>query len=226
MISSQQLKQVLTYSFTNGISFVGPAGTFIASPSVYTNLVLPGSVTLTGSIIPNDAVNITWSITNSIGTLLLSGTGNTSSYTLPVVPSTTGVNVYYWNINYQNNSGANLSLILNATVTVTSSSLVGQLNGAGVNIVIPADLTAPIEATLTTTSQLAMINLFAITAVYTGRLVIVIPDDYGTVVDIQDNTDSTVLSQFNLVVDAPNNRKIYVGINAVTPATYNYKIVF
>jgi len=192
----------------------------------YTTGSLPASVTLTGSLIPNDAVNVTWTISNSVGTVLLTGIGNSSSYTLPVVPSTVSNNVYNWNVAYQDGSGTNFSVILAATVNVTANALIGQLNGAGVNITIPGDLTPAIEATLANTSQPAIINLFAITAANTGRIVIVVPDSYGAVADIQDNTDSTVLSQFNMIADTGNNRKIYVGINAVTPATYNYKVVF
>ena len=125
MISGQQLKQVLTYSFTNGTSFVGPTGTFIATPSTYTTGSLPASVTLTGSLIPNDAVNVTWTISNSVGTVLLTGIGNSSSYTLPVVPSTVSNNVYNWNVAYQDGSGTNFSVILAATVNVTANALIG-----------------------------------------------------------------------------------------------------
>ena len=226
MISGQQLKQVLSYSFTNGTSFMAPTGTFIATPSAYTTNSLPASVTLNGSLIPNNAVNITWTITDSLGTTLLTGLGNSSNYTLPTIPNTIGNKVYNWNISYQDGNGNNYSLILSTTVYVTAAANIGQLNGAGVNITVPGDLTPAIEATLTSTDKPTLINLFAITASNTGRIVIVIPDSYGTVSDIQDNTDSTVLSQFNVVTDPGNNRKIYVGTNAVTPATYNYKIVF
>jgi hypothetical protein len=226
MISGQQLKQVLTYTFAGGTTFLGPTGTFVAIPSTYTVDSLPPSVTLEGSLLPNDALNITWTITDGIGNTLVSGLGNTVSFALPSVPNTVSNNVYNWNITYEDTNGGTYTLILSTVVLVTASAKFGQLNGAGLDIIVPGDLTPLIEATFTVTDQVTIINLFAIVAPYTGRLVIVIPDSYGTVTDIQDNTDSTVLSQFNVVVDAPNNRKIYTTINAVTPDTYYYKIIF
>ena len=87
-------------------------------------------------------------------------------------------------------------------------------------------MTAPIEATLSALSKTQAINLFTINALNTGRIVIVVPNSFGTLLDIADNTDSSVISSFNLVVDTPNNRKIYVSKLALTPAVYRYKLVY
>ncbi len=91
---------------------------------------------------------------------------------------------------------------------------------------MPGDFTSPMESALSSSSKTLIINLFDVIAIGTGRLCFVIPDSYGTVTDLEDNTDSSVLSQFNIVVDAVNSRKFYVSINAVTAATYKYKFIF
>ena len=71
-----------------------------------------------------------------------------------------------------------------------------------------------------------MVNVFSIIAANTGRIVMTIPDSFGSVTSIEDGAGLNVLSQFNAVVDVPNLRTIYVSINALTPATYDYKFIF
>jgi len=227
MISSQQLKQILTFSFTNGSSFVAPTCSIIATPSLYTTDSVPGSVVITGTLVPNDGTNISWTLTASGSTTaLLIGTGNSLTYNIPSVPAIAGSYSYNWNITYEDNTGTTLSLVCPITITVTASAKYGQLANPGDNIVIAADLTPAIEGTLTVTNQSFIINLFPLIASNTGRIVIVVPDSYGAVTSITDNTNLDVTSQFNIINDVVNSRKIYVGINAVTPNTYYFRINF
>ena len=226
MISGQQLKQVLGYVFTNGSSFLAPTGTFLATPSTYPDDSLPISIVLNGTLVPNDAINITWTITNNVGTILLTGVGNTVSYTLLTIPSTIGSHNFNWNISYQDSSLTNYSLILTTNIFVSTSAKIGQLANPSDDIVISTDLTPLIESTLLSVTQNTVINLFAITCTNIGKIVIVVPDSYGNLLDIEDNTNSTVLNQFNVITDITNNRKIYVSIANVTPDTYYYKLIF
>jgi len=228
MISGKQLKQVLDYSFTNGSSFLGASCTFIATPSTYTTTSVPVNVPLTGIITPNDALNISWTITDPSNSVLQSGIGNTPSYTLTGgdIPTTVGSFVFTLNVTYEDSLGNTYSVSCPTTIGVEVAASYGQLPGPGDNIVIPGDLTAPIEASFTTTTQTALMNLFSYAAAVTARMVIVVPDAYGTAVSITDNTSSDITAQFNVVVDAPNNRKIYVSNSTITPGTYYFQVNF
>ena len=227
MISGKQLKQVLDYSFTSGSTFVSPSATFLADFSSYTTLNIPASISLTGTITPNDGTNIQWVIINSSGTVLGSGLGNNALVTLSGVniPSTLGVNTYTLTVTYLDLTGASASQVFLCTVTVSSSALIGQINNASQNIILPSDLT-PYESSLTDVDQAFLINLFPINALNTGRLVIVVPINYGAVVSITDNTNQIVTNQFNAVLDAPNSRIIYVTDLVITPGSYYYKVNF
>jgi hypothetical protein len=231
MISGKQVKQILEYSFTAGTGFLAPSSTFIATPSLYTVDTVPGSVILSGVLLVNDGLNITWTITNAGGTVLTSGSVAVGvsvaniSHSLGVIPSSASSNIYNLNVTYEDTTGTTFMFTVPTTVTVTASAKIGQLDNPTDNILVAADL-VPFEAGLTLTTQDNIINLFSIVASNTARIVIVIPNAYGTVTDISDNTDSSVLAEFNVVNDGPGARKIYVGTLPLTPATYYYKITF
>lgn len=224
MISAKQIKAILDYSFSAGSNFLAPAGSFIATPSSYTSTSLPSSVVLNGSLIPNDATNITWTIKNNIGTTLLAGVGNTCSFTLPSVP-TSGSNVYTWEIAYLDTNNNALTLILPTTVFVSTPGLYGQLPTPSDNISVFGDL-VPFAGALSEGDQNFFINLFEVVCTHNGRITIVVPNTFGTLQDISDNTDASVLSQFNVVNDVPNNRKIYTTINSVAAGSYYFKLIY
>jgi hypothetical protein len=228
MISARQLKNILDNSFSsNSVSgFAAPTAILTATPDYYYESDTPISVTIDGVITPNDGVSITWDLRDSSNVSLISGFGNTISHVLLAEPTTVGVYTYTLIIDYQDANGSNFTTNATVNVTVLAKTLVGQLALPGDDITIPGDLTPAIEGTLTDLSQLQSINLFTITAVNTGRIVIVVPDSFGTLLDISDNTDSSVLSEFNTIVDASNSRKIYVSKLALTPAVYRYKLVY
>jgi hypothetical protein len=228
MISGKQLKQVLDYSFTAGSGFLAPTATFIATPSTYTTSSLPASVVLTGDITLNDAASVTWTITDASGTVLTSGSGVSVSHTLATVPSALSTNLYNLNVTYTNTvTAASQVLVVPTSVIVTAPCLIGQL-ATGVDITVAADLTPAIETTLTVSNQATIINVFDIVAseLPNGKIIFVIPDSYGSVTSIEDGAGLNVISQFNAVVDGTNGRTIYTAVTAVTPATYNYKIIF
>jgi hypothetical protein len=227
MISGRDLKNVLTQSFTNGTSFLAPTASFIATPSTYTVSSLPASVILSGTITPNNGTLITWTITNSGGTVIATGSGVNVTHTLASVPSAVSTNVYNLNVTYTNATAGTTAVIVVATsVVVTAAGKVGQINSPTATITIPGDLTAPYEAALVVETKTQMINLFPIVAANTGRIVIVIPDSYGTVSIIEDGAGLNALPQFNATLDPTNSRTIYSSVNIVTPGTYNYKIIF
>lgn len=228
MISAKQLKNILDSSFSsNSVSaFAIPTATLTATPNNYYETDVPISVTIDGVITPNDGTSITWDLRDSTNVSLVTGSGNTISHTLASEPTSVGVYTYTLIIDYLDDNGSSFSTNATVNVTVLSKALVGQLALPGDDITIPGDLTPAIEATLTGLSQVQSINLFTITAAATGRIVIVVPDSFGTLLDISDNTDSSVLSEFNTIVDASNNRRIYVSKLALTPAVYRYKLVY
>lgn len=225
MISAKQIKQILDISFTGGSGFLAPTSTFIITPSNYSTDDVPGAVNLTGVITPNDGTDITWTITSGVTTLAI-GTGNVVAHSLASVPSTVTTNTYNLNVSYKNSSGTTMAVIFVASLSVTAPALIGQLDGPTENIIVAGDLTPTIEGYLTTTDQITLINLFNIVAADSGRIIFVLPDSYGVVSSIEDGAGLNIITQFNVVVDTINNRKIYTSINVVTPATYSYKISF
>jgi hypothetical protein len=228
MISAKQLKGILDKSFSTEpiLSFTPPSAILTASPDTYTTITVPASITFSSTIVvPGTLTLLSWDLKDELDNILTSGVTTNVSYVLNTPPSTVSTPTYNLVV-YYSYEGTSYSIIFPATVIISVESLVGQLANPGDDITIPGDLTAPIEATLTSKTKLQVINLFAITAAVTGRIVLVVPDSYGTLLDIQDNTDSTVLSQFDLVLDPTNSRRIYVSISALTPATYNYKLVY
>jgi len=226
MISGKQLKQVLDFSFTGGDLFLPPTASFIATPNVYAVDALPASVTLAGSIIPNDGTSITWTITNVGGTVLSSGATTTVNYVLPAVPSAISTNLYNLNVTYTNTTTALTAILVVPTyVTVTATALIGQINSPTQTIVVPGDLT-PYEGALTVTTQSVIINPFDVVAANVGRIVFTVPTSYGTVTSIEDGAGLDVLDQFTVLPDPGNARTIYTTINVLTASTYSYKIIF
>lgn len=226
MISGQQLKQVLDYGFTNGSGFMGPTGSLTSTPSLYTTSNLPASVVLSGSVIPNDAQNINWTLVyTATNTTVLTGTGSILNYNLPVVPAVIGSYTYNWNISYDDLSGNTFIIIITITIQVIAASLYGQINNPVQIISVPADL-LPYEPSLTVSNQSVIINLFSVVATNTGRIVITVPDSYGTVTSITDNTSLDITSQFSMVNDPGNSRKLYTTNVVLTPGTYYFKVNF
>ena len=232
MISAKQTKNILSHMFSTVSGFNAPTATFAVAPTTYDDLSVPapGGVTFSGTITPNDAIAPVgaingWSIMNG-ATTLASGTGNTVAHTLVTIPSVIGTYSYNLVVSYTDNLAQILSLIIPVTIIITGVGYYGQLALPGDTITIPADLTAPILATFTSTTQPTMINLFTVTAVNTGRVVLVIPYSWGTLSDISDNTNATVLSEFTLVDDPGNSREIYTTDLALVPGTYYYKVTF
>ena len=231
MISAKQVSNILARSFSGGESVLSPKASFIAVKSSYVEGGSPDPVVLSGSIIENDAVDITWSIKDYNNATLISDTsGNTSpTFTIVSPPTSVGVYTYTLYINYKNELGESQPAITKlATVTVSTPAYVGKLSGPGINISIPADLTTAIEATLTSVTSSQLINPFIISDDVTARVVIVVPDSYGVVSAIEDNTDTNVLvaGQFNTIYDSANFRNIYVSNETLSIANWRYKVIF
>jgi len=229
MISAKQLKKLLDYSFTTPTSSGAvPTATFSANPNMYGTTVLPTSVALTGVITLNGATNLLWDITTPDGTLLNTGFTTSVFHTLSgaAVPSVAGSTTYTLNVSYSNRTGTGFNASFLTSVTVTDVVKVGQLPDPGDDIIASADLTVFIEDTLASLEITEVINLFSVNAINTGRILMVIPYSFGTVTSIQDNLDVVITSEFNVVDDSTNSRKIYITQNVLTPATYHYKFTF
>ena len=228
MIGSKQVKQIIDYSFSYGAgSFLSPEATFIATPNSYTATSPPGgNIILSGSIIPNDGTDISWVITNSVGTPLADGVDNTPSHSI-APPASIGSYTYNLNVSYKNDVGTTIAFVIIAVIVVSADGKVGQLDGPGDDFTTPAEFDVlNVEGGFIFKTNSDVINLFSFEVTSTARTVIVIPDSFGSVVDIQDNTDNSVLSQFNTVADVGNTRTLYVTDLALTPGTYFYKVVF
>jgi len=228
MISARQLKNILDTSFSSNpiTGTVAPTATMTATPNNYYDVDTPLSVIIDATITANDGLNITWDLRDPVNVSILTGSASTISHTLVSEPTSAGVHTYTLIMSYGDALGNNYTTNSTVAITVLSKAMAGQLALPGDDITVPGDLTAPIEATLSALSKTQSINLFSINAVNTGRIVIVVPDSFGTLLDIADNTDLSVISSFNLILDAPNNRKIYVSKLALTPAVYRYKLVY
>jgi hypothetical protein len=228
MISAKQLKNILDSSLGSATisAFTVPTAELTATPNSYNDVDAPISVTISGTITPNDGLNITWDLKDPSNVSLATGTGKTISHLLASEPTAVGSYTYTLSIGYEDTSGNAYQTSATVLVTVTTKSLVGQLALPGDDITIAADLTPTIEATFSQLSQIQSINLFSINAVNTGKIVIVVPNIFGTLLDISDNTDSSVIGEFSMVADAANDRKIYVSNLALTPGVYRYKLVY
>jgi hypothetical protein len=240
MISSKQLNNILKHSFSGGSgNFLAPTANFIANPSNYINA--PSTVLLSGSILPNDGVNINWNVTRSNSTTpIASGSGTSVNVTLSgsgtnlEVP--TAINTYGYNLNitYEDDQNSSYSTTVSTSITVSSAAKIGQLTSpshdftdiAGYNTLNSG---STLENGFTSKTQNQVINLFEYNATVSpsGKIVIIIPNIYGTLNDIQDNTDSSVLTQFeNPISDSSNNRILYVTKNNLSPAVYHFKLIF
>ena len=226
MTSARQLLNILAYTLSgdnsnvNRTTFVEPTATFSVTPTTYAVESAPANMTVTGSIIVNDAVNVTWEVYDGVSiSPVLTGSNNVINATLdtPLIPTTYTLVVTY--------TGGNETLEVVSQVNPYYSTYVGQLPTPSDDITVAADLT-PFLAGLVGLSYTDALELMTITAAYIGRLVLVIPDSYGTLTDISDENDLSVINEFNVVVDAPNNQKIYVKIDTVTPGSYKYKLVY
>lgn len=235
MISARQLKNILDTSFStgDGTSAINLTATFIATPSTYVNTSIPSGVTLSGTISPNGGLLVTWVIKDTLGTTLTSGSGNTVSYNLTSIPTTIGSHPYTLIVSYQDSLGTTFTSSFITNVTVTTLMKVGQLLLPGDDLLVAGDLPNGVEATFTTYTNAQAINLFAVVADHVARLVIIVPNSYGTLSSISDNTDAivystdpNVISEFKVIIDTVNNRRLYVSLNTKSPATYHYKLLF
>jgi hypothetical protein len=229
MLSAQQVKQMLQIITKNSENQNGsvPTVTFSATPASYSVNDLPASILFSGTILAsvNTESIVGWAIKFNSSTLN-TGTGTTISYTLPggSVPDELGAFTYTLEVTYLavgNTTPQTFSTAL--VINVLEDGKIGYMNSPTGNILVPADVT---NAVLTTLSKQDMINVFPITNVGQSRLVIIVPNSFGTVAYISDNTDQVVTSEFNLVNDPSNNRKIYVSVNALAANTYRYIVNF
>jgi len=224
--SAKQVFNILQYTFSgnntnvNPNNFVEPTATFSIKPGTFSLLTPPANLIVEGSIIPNDATNITWEVYDGVSVSpVLTGSNNVINSTLPTPTEDT---TYTLRVIY---IGGNELLELTSFVDPYDVTYIGQLPLPGDNITIAANLT-PFLPGLVVTSQEDALLLMTITAANIGRLVFVVPDNYGTLLDISDENDSSVLNEFNVVIDSPNNQKIYVKIDTVTPGSYKYKLIY
>jgi hypothetical protein len=226
MTSARQIFNILQYTFSgsnnnvNPNTFVEPTATFSVTPTTYSLIAAPANITVIGSIIPNDATNITWEVYDGVSVSpVLSGSNNVINGVLP--PPTIDT-TYTLLVSY---IGGNALLELTSVVNPYNVTYVGQLPLPSDNITVAADL-VPFLSGLTSLSEAEALLLMTVTANYIGRIVIVVPDDYGTLLNIADENDLSALAEFNTIVDAPNNQKIYIKINTVTPGSYKYKLIY
>lgn len=231
MISAKQLKKVLDYSFTAGSNFVAPTCDLFATPGFYTINNVPASVTISGTITPNDGTVTGWSLKDHTNTTVLVGTGNIISYVdsggINPLPTTTGSYTYTLTVNYTDNNLASQSMICLVNLLVTSSSLYGTYTtNTPVLDLVTYNATPAIEAGLTVTDQNTIINLFDVVVSGVEQVFIIVPDSYGTVLDIADENDSSVITEFTTIPDPSNSRTIYARTTTLTSNTYQYKVIF
>jgi len=230
MISARQFKNILQNAFTgnNALGYTPPTITFIANPLEYDTSAIPSNVVLSGVITPNNGTNISWGIFENAGTTpIVTGTSLTINYT-DVTPFTTpGVSIYKLVVNYTTPTGTAAPTITKTiNINVTTQSFVGQLANASSNITSAADLTPAILSTLFSKSKSQIVNPFYLDLQNNAKIVFVIPDNYGTVANIMDNTDQNALNSFTVYPDSANARRIYVANNLTTPSTVRYQFVF
>jgi len=222
-ITGKQLLAALQYAVScNNGGLTGPIATFTANPSSYTTVNIPIGVTLSGVITLNDAIISIWNIKQ--GNTILA-TGSSLNPTFFVTPPEIITTVYTLEVYYTLNGVSGL-LTLNVTVLVTAGALYGHLLGPSDNITVPADLTAPIIATLTVSNQANLEILFPIVVTVVSRFVFVIPYAFGADWVILDNDNLSVMSEFSLVDDPGNTQMIAVSNNPVIPGTYQFQISF
>ena len=230
MISARQVSNILAKSFSGGDSnFLRPTASFNAVASNYLENPSPDNVILSGYIQENDGENISWVIKDNNNNNILSGISYNPSVTLTTPPTTVGTYVYTLYITYDDKNGVSQPAIIKlATVTVSTPAFVGKLATAGDVLTEPSHLTTAIESTLTSLTSAQVINKFTISDSQHARIVIVVPNSYGVVLRIEDNTDTDTISngQFKVVNDTAKNRTIYVSDNAISEGDWRFKIIF
>jgi hypothetical protein len=227
MISAQQLKQALDYSFLSGINTTIPSISLNVTPATYTTEAPPSSLSFTGLIIPNDAISFTWALYNAnTNTLLATGSTSTIDFTLNTPPLTVGNTIFNLVLTYNTANLTNITTTVSTAILVTLAAKYGQLAEPGDNILASTDLTNEILGTFSNISQNTLANLFTVVLSGSGRLVFVIPDSYGTVSMISDNQNTNITNNFNVVTDLVNARKIYVSFAPITAGTYYYQFTF
>jgi len=156
-------------------------------------------------------------MTDSTNTNIGSGSGTSALVTLTgiSIPTTVGSYTYTMTVTYLDSASVTQTVICVVSLLVTSAALYGQINNPSQAIVLPADLT-PYLPSLTVSNQSIIINLFSVVATNTGRIVIVVPDSYGTVTSITDNTSSNITAQFSVVNYVANNSKFHTTTSDLT----------
>lgn len=225
MISAKQTKNIIDYMFSSTTGFDAPTATFSVSPTFYGED--PGAepaVTLSGVITPNDGTSVSWTILY-LGSPIATGSGSSVSHTLASSPATVGTYVYTLSIQYTNDLLATQSLNYNVSLSVNAVGYYGQLALPG-DVITDAASVDAVLGSFTSSTQTVMLNNFNVVASNTGRIVLVVPNSYGTLISILDNVEEDVLDEFNLFNDTANARKVYTTINALVPGTYTYKLSY
>ena len=224
MISAKQVKNILEYSLQS-TGFIEPVLNLAVTPNNYTELYLtlnPGTNSVIGSIVANDATGISWVLKKN-GVTVSSGTGLSISFAeaKPAVNT-----VYTLEATY---TGGATTKSVSTNVIVEKTAYYGQLTLPTDDIVVATDLLPfinPAGLVLDYCGQQFIGNLFTMVLTNTGRICLVSPYSYGTVVDIVDENDISAINEFNLVNDIPNSRYIYTMINTISAGTYKYKIQY
>jgi hypothetical protein len=233
-ISARQVHNILVNSVGTDPSsaragFISPIAVFTVSPNGYSTV--PASLSLGGTIDYNSAQNLTWTVTSDFSAnILASGTSNVVAGTIlaPDIPSALGSHNHYLNLTYQDSSGNTYNVSYIAVVTMSAEATAGQLpfsidvSAGDFGTIIPL-----YEGTFAPVTETDLLTQFDIvtTVLSTGRLVIIVPYAIGAVIDIEDNTNATVLNEFSRFADIANSREIFVTTASVTPGTYTYKVV-
>lgn len=200
-----------------------PTTTFVSSIDTYPTTAIPSSFTLSGVITANTAVVTSWTISTG-GVQLAAGSNLIPSVVVTSPPNST--TTYDLNVSYTLNSVPN---VLTASTLVTVSgeaALYGNLAGPGSDLTVAADLTAGVEATLTSANIADISSVFSITPSVVAKLVIVIPTSFGTGWEIRDENNNSVQSEFNIITDTVNARLIAVTNSPVIPSTFQFQISF
>lgn len=226
MTSAKQIYNIIEYTFSgenNNIvnpDFVEPTATFSVTPVLFSLDNPPANLTAAGAITPNSASNITWEVYDGVSVSpILSGSGTVVS---GIIKTPTADTTYQLKIMY---SGGNEELSVYSTVDTYEDTLIGQLPAPGI-ILVTADNLTPYEAGLTHISESESKSFFEINASATGRIVIVVPNSYGTLLDIADENDNSALNEFTTINDVGNDRIIYSKIDTVTTGRYKYKLIY
>jgi len=231
MLGGRQIKNILDNSFASSASIAGlvaPTTTFTCG-ATYNIPLYPLSIVFSGVITPNDATSVTWNIKNELNVVVASGSNSTPSFTLLSFPSVPGSYVYTLEVNYTLGATTN-TIYATASYTAAIPTYAGPLTLPTDTITVPADIIPFLSTWVTdgldSLSKTQIINPFTVDVLSSARISLVIPDYYGAIVDIVDGNDISVFTQFDVVVDAPNTRKIYTTNSAVGVASYIFKVIY